>query len=178
MDVAAVVALDAPEAAPLLLNRLLVHGDVVGRITEVEAYMPDDPASHTFGGPTRRNAMMYQEAGRLYVYFIYGRYHCANVVTGPVGSGQAVLVRAVEPVAGMATMLERRGRKPLADGPGKLCQAFGIDSAHNGVNLLADGPLGLADSGTAPPDEPLVGPRVGLSKGIDTPWRFRVPPKS
>ncbi len=175
MDLADVVTLDAPDAAPLLLNRLLIHCDVVGRIVEVEAYMPDDPASHTYRGQTTRNATMYSGPGRLYVYFIYGRYHCANIVTGPVGEGQAVLVRAVEPVAGMTTMLQRRGREPLADGPGKLCQAFGIDLGHNGVDLLGDGPLRLADSGLAPPANPVIGPRIGLSKGIDTPWRFRVP---
>ncbi len=173
MDLATVVALDAPEAAPLLLNRLLVNGDVTGRIIEVEAYMPDDPASHTYRGPTPRNAVMYQQAGSLYVYLIYGLHCCANVVTGPAGSGQAVLLRAVEPVSGLATMLRRRGRRPLADGPGKLCQAFGIDLGHNGLNLLGDGPLRLADDGMAPPDRPLVGPRVGLSHGVETPWRFR-----
>lgn len=169
-----IVELDAPVAAPRLLNKLLVLGDCIGRIVEVEAYTPDDPASHSFGGPTARNAVMFGPAGRLYVYLIYGIHHCANVVTGPEGSGQAVLIRAVEPLEGTAKMLTRRGREPLADGPGKLCQALGIDRRHDGVDLLAGGDLRLDDDGVAPPARPLVGPRVGITKASNTPWRWRI----
>ncbi len=165
---------DAVDVAPRLLNKLLIHDGCVGRITEVEAYMPDDPASHSSGGATARNATMFRPAGRLYVYLIYGMYHCANVVTGPEGSGQAVLLRAVEPLDGMDQMLARRGRHPLAEGPGRLCQAFGIDRAHDGLDLLADGPIRIVDDGTPPPDHPACGPRIGITKGLDRNWRWWV----
>jgi DNA-3-methyladenine glycosylase len=168
---------DAPEVAPQLLNKLLVHGDCVGRIVEVEAYREDDPASHTFRGMTPRNAVMFGPPGHLYVYFTYGIHHCANVVTGVEGVGSAVLLRAVEPVAGVEQMRERRGgRRQLADGPAKLCQAFAIGPEHNGVDLLHGTDIGLFDDGTAPPVLPVAGPRIGISKAVDVPWRFRVPP--
>lgn len=166
---------DAPEVAPALLNKLLVHGDCVGRIVEVEAYRQDDPASHTFRGRTKRNEVMFGPAGYLYVYFTYGMHYCANVVTGQVGSGAAVLLRAVEPLAGTEVMSERRNGHPqLADGPAKLCQAFGIDGDHNGIDLLDGRGVGLFDDGTPPPTAPLVGPRIGITKAVDIPWRWRV----
>jgi DNA-3-methyladenine glycosylase len=166
---------DAPEVASLLLNKLLVHGDCVGRIVEVEAYREDDPASHSFRGRTPRNAVMYGPAGHLYVYFTYGMHYCANVVTGPEGHGAAVLLRAVEPVAGADVMSARRnGRRELADGPAKLCQAFAIGPEHNGVDLCRGTGIGLFDDGMAPPPDPLVGPRIGISNAVDVPWRFRV----
>ncbi len=167
---------DAPEVAPWLLNKLLVHGECVGRIVEVEAYREDDPASHTFGGRTERNAVMFGPPGHLYVYFTYGMHHCANVVTGLAGHGAAVLLRAVEPLAGIETMRARRqGRAQLADGPAKLCQAFAIGPEHNGVDVCDGRGVHLLDDGTAPPERPLVGPRVGITKAVDVPWRFRVP---
>jgi DNA-3-methyladenine glycosylase len=168
---------DSPVVAPLLLNKLLVHGDCVGRIVEVEAYREDDPASHTFNGRTDRNAVMFGPAGHLYVYFTYGMHHCSNVVTGPTGSGAAVLLRAVEPLAGIELMRQRRqGRSALADGPAKLCQAFAIGSEHNGVDVCRGEGPGLFDDGTPPPDDPVVGPRVGISRATNVPWRWRVPP--
>jgi DNA-3-methyladenine glycosylase len=171
----ALLADDAPTAAPLLLNKLLVHGPCVGRIIEVEAYREDDPASHTFPGRTARNAVMFGPAGHLYVYFTYGMHHCANVVTGPDGVGTAVLLRAVEPLEGIAVMRERRGgRSQLADGPAKLCQAFAIGPEHNGVDVCRGSGVGLFDDGTPPPADPLVGPRVGITKAVDQPWRWRV----
>ncbi|MDW3212952.1 MAG: DNA-3-methyladenine glycosylase [Ilumatobacteraceae bacterium] len=167
---------DSPDVAPLLLNKLLVHGPCVGRIVEVEAYREDDPASHTFRGRTKRNEVMFGPAGHLYVYFTYGMHFCANVVTGPAGTGAAVLLRAADPVAGVDVMSERRGGRPqLADGPAKLCQAFGIDGAHNGVDLRSGGGVGLFDDGVQPPTDPRVGPRVGISKAVDVPWRWRTP---
>ena len=167
---------DAPTVAPLLLNKLLVHGPCVGRIIEVEAYREDDPASHTYRGRTPRNAVMFGPPGHLYVYFTYGMHHCANVVTGRDGHGAAVLLRAVAPIAGIDVMrMRRQGRSQLADGPAKLCQAFAIGPAHNGVDVCDGGALGVFDDGVPPPDHPLVGPRIGISKAVAVPWRFRVP---
>ncbi len=171
---------DAPVVAPDLLDKLLVVtvDDVQcsGRIIETEAYMPDDPASHTFNGVTGRNAVMFGPAGHLYVYLSYGIHRCANVVTGPVGSGQAVLIRAVEPLDGIDTMRSRRSRpdRELADGPGKLCQALGIGAQHDGADLLASD-VTILDDGVAPPTCPRVGPRIGITKATTTPWRFRRP---
>jgi DNA-3-methyladenine glycosylase len=167
---------DAPDVAPMLLNKLLVHGECVGRIIEVEAYREDDPASHTYRGRTTRNAVMFGPPGHLYVYFTYGMHYCANVVTGPDGTGAAVLLRAVEPIAGLDLMRERRhGRSQLADGPAKLCQAFGIGPQHGGDDVCEGGGVTLVDDGTPPPANPVLGPRIGISKAVDLPWRFRVP---
>lgn len=167
---------DAPEVAPLLLNKLLVHGPCVGRIVEVEAYREDDPASHTFRGRTPRNSVMFGPAGYLYVYFTYGMHYCSNVVTGHAGHGAAVLLRAVEPIAGIDLMRERRrGRLPLTDGPAKLCQAFGIGPEHNGTDVCRGDDVGLFEDGTPPPTAPRVGPRIGISKAVEVPWRWRVP---
>ena len=167
---------DAPDVAPLLLNKLLVHGECAGRIVEVEAYREDDPASHSHRGRTPRTEVMFGPPGHLYVYFTYGMHWCANVVTGPEGEGAAVLIRAVEPIAGVDVMRDRRhGRRHLADGPAKLCQAFAIDGGHDGADLCGGTGVGLFDDGMPPPDDPLVGPRIGISKAVDVPWRWRVP---
>ena len=171
---------DAPEVAPTLLNKLLVHGDCVGRIVEVEAYREDDPASHTYRGSTKRNAVMFGPPGHLYVYFTYGMHYCSNVVTSAEGTGAAVLLRAVQPIAGRDVMQERRaGRSQIADGPAKLCQAFAIGPEHNGADLCSGrGGIGLYDDGVPPPPEPLVGSRVGITRAVDVPWRWRVPPQA
>ncbi len=170
------LAADADVVAPQLLNRLLVVGACAGRIVEVEAYRADDPASHSFRGRTKRNAVMFGPAGHLYIYFTYGMHHCANVVTGGQGDGQAVLIRAVEPVRGAEEMIARRGRGThIADGPGKLCQAFGLDLSVNGVDLCSAGTIGLFDDDTAAPEQPDVSTRIGIRVGVDTPWRWRVP---
>jgi DNA-3-methyladenine glycosylase len=142
-------------------------------VIEVEAYGgSDDPASHAFHGPTIRNASMFMEAGTLYVYRSYGVHWCANVVTGPVGDGRAVLVRGGRPTAGIATIEQRRGRRDhLADGPGKLCEALGITGVHDGSSL-SDGAIRLL------PPHPEVGgrievsARVGITKATDRLWRF------
>ena len=166
---------DAPDVAPWLLNKLLVHGACVGRIVEVEAYREDDPASHSYRGRTGRTEVMFGAAGHLYVYFTYGMHYCANVVTGKEGHGAAVLLRAVTPLAGIDVMTERRGgRRDLADGPAKLCQAFAIGPAHNGADLCGAADIGLFDDGTPPPSAPVVGPRIGISRAVDVPWRWRV----
>ena len=172
-------ARDSTTVAPELLDKLLVAGPCVGRIVEVEAYMADDPASHAYRGQTRRNATMFGKPGRLYVYFTYGIHHCANVVTGSAGDGQAVLLRAVTPVAGIEEMRARRPGRPdrsHADGPGKLCQAFGLDLRDDGRDLCdRASPVWISDDGVPPPDTPRVGRRVGISVGVETPWRWRVP---
>lgn len=179
---------DAPIVAPLLLNKLLVAGPVVGalvdtvvsgRIIEVEAYTSDDPASHTFRGRTPRNGVMFGPAGRAYVYTSYGIHQCLNVVTGRAGDGQGVLIRAVVPIEGLDLIAERRSHRAareLANGPGKVGQAFGISATHNGTDLLdPTSRLRLVDDGTPPPSTPVTGPRIGITKGVATPWRFRVP---
>jgi DNA-3-methyladenine glycosylase len=168
-------ARDAPVVATELLNKVLVVGDCGGRIIEVEAYTAEDPASHSFRGQTPRNAVMFGPAGRLYVYFTYGMHYCANIVTGDVGDGQAVLLRALQPIAGIEEMVRRRGReKNLTDGPGKLCQALGIGITMNGSVLDGAAGVQVLDDGTPPPDVPRVGPRIGITKGVDTAWRWRV----
>ena len=175
---------DAPIVAPELLNKLLVATssdgmNVSGRIIEVEAYTGDDPASHTFRGSTSRNAVMFGPAGHAYVYTSYGIHQCLNVVTGRVGDGQAILIRAVDPIDGVEFIAERRGgrtHRELTDGPGKVGQAFAISADLNGVDLLdPSSPLRVLDDGVVPPDRPVIGARIGITKGVDTPWRFRVP---
>lgn len=166
-------ARDAPVVAPELLNKLFVVGSCAGRIVEVEAYTSDDPAAHTFRGRTPRNAVMFGPGGHLYVYFTYGMHHCANVTTGVEGDGQGVLIRAVTPIAGLALMRRRRGGHPdaqLTNGPAKVAQAFGLDLRHNGTVA------GIYDDGVPPPPAPVVGPRIGISRAVDWPRRFRVPP--
>lgn len=153
---------------------------VAGRIVETEAYRSDDPASHSFNGPTPRSAIMFGPPGHLYVYLSYGIHRCANVVVGADGDGQAVLLRAIVPLSGVELMRARRaGRidRELANGPGKLCAALGVDLHDNGADLLApDAAIRILDDGTAPPADPLIGPRVGITKAVEVPWRFRVPP--
>jgi DNA-3-methyladenine glycosylase len=168
--------------APDLLGAVLVvERDgirVAGRIIETEAYTAHDPASHSFRGRTPRNAVMFGPAGHLYVYRSYGIHWCANVVTGSEGDGQAVLLRAVDPLEGADEMLRRRGRRPLADGPGKLCQAFGLDGDDDGADLCGQGPIRIFDDGAVQLGDPIVGPRIGITKAVDTPWRFRSVPTS
>ena len=180
-------ARDAPDVARDLLDKLLVverdGTRVSGRIVETEAYLRDDAASHSFNGATARNAVMFGPPGRLYVYLSYGVHVCANVVTGVDGDGQAVLLRAVAPVAGLDVMRSRRSGRPdrdLANGPGKLCEALGITLSDNGVTISDTGvdagrpsPIRILDDGTPPPPDPIVGPRIGITKAVDTPWRFR-----
>ncbi|WP_116997133.1 DNA-3-methyladenine glycosylase [Desertimonas flava] len=162
---------DSPVVAPELLNKLFRFGGCSGRIVEVEAYTSDDPASHTFRGKTARNAAMFGPPGRLYVYFTYGMHHCVNISTGRDGDGQGVLLRAVIPVEGIELMRMRRGPvrdRDLTNGPGKLTQAFALDLSHNGERAE------VYDDGAASAGPTLVGPRVGISKAVDWPRRFRI----
>ena len=168
-----------------LLGRYLVRRidgrRLVLRLVEVEAYLgAPDRASHAWGGRrTPRNESLYLPGGHAYVYFIYGMHWCLNVVTGPAGSGGAVLLRAGEPVAGEAEMLARRalGRPPrpgdLAGGPGKLCQALGVDRACDGARLDR-GPLRLAAGEPVAPALQAVGPRIGVDyAGEAAAWPLR-----
>ncbi len=168
--------------APALLGALLVverDGTLLsGRIVETEAYTAGDPASHSFRGETARNAVMFGPAGHLYVYRSYGIHWCANVVTGGDGDGQAVLIRALEPVEGIDVMRARRDGRPdrdLTNGPGKLCAALGLDGDDDGAALTATSPIRIVDDGTPPPTDVLAGPRVGITRAVEVPWRFRVP---
>lgn len=166
------------EVARDLLGTYLVHqtrdGVTAGRIVEVEAYLGrDDAASHAFRGETARNRSMFGPPGHAYVYFIYGVHHCFNVVTGPKGSGQAVLVRALEPVLGLERMRARRGReRDLCSGPGNLTVALAIGRELDGQDLVR-GPLGIW-RGESSAGRALirVGPRIGISKAIELPLRF------
>ena len=169
----------APEVAPALLGARLAHrtdeGLVVVELTEVEAYDgPDDPASHAWRGRTPRNGVMFGPAGHLYVYFSYGVHWCANVVCGPDGEASAVLLRAGRVVEGAELARVRRGprvaERSLARGPACLTQALGIDRRHGGADLTAGGPLGLTPGPAV--DGVASGPRVGVSRAEDVPWRF------
>jgi DNA-3-methyladenine glycosylase len=179
------LASPAPAVAPHLLNLLLVRDDGrTGRIIEVEAYDgAGDPASHAFRGPTARNATMFGPPGHLYVYFSYGMHWCANIVCGPAGTASAVLVRALEPVAGLETMRAARWKnhqkrqvdRDLCRGPGRLAQALGLDRSFDGAPLLDPaGRIRLVSDGTAAPRDPAVSARVGISAATDHPWRFSV----
>jgi DNA-3-methyladenine glycosylase len=145
---------------------------VGGVVVETEAYAPDDPASHSFRGRSARNAAMFGPPGRLYVYRSYGVHWCANVVCEPEGVGAAVLLRALEPSAGLEQMTARRrvaAPKLLCSGPGRLTQALGITGAHDGLPL-DEPPFSLLPSER---DAELVaGPRVGISSATDLPWRY------
>jgi DNA-3-methyladenine glycosylase len=158
--------LEPPEVtAPRLLGSLLVSevgsASVAVRITEVEAYRgEDDPASHAFRGKTARNGSMFEIPGTLYVYRSYGVHWCANVASGPEGTGWAILFRGGDVVDGMTTARSRRGRDDqLANGPGKLCQALGIDGTHDGINLLDPRSSLRLEPGTRP-EMVMATPRV------------------
>ncbi len=167
---------------------------LVGKIVEVEAYKQNDPASHSYRGRTRRNDVMFWKGGHLYVYFTYGMHYCANVVTGPEGTGEAVLIRAVVPCTGIETMFKNRYgsirsadlsvlQSPdrtispsfinLTNGPAKFCKAFGIGHAENGTALIkAD--ICILKGETLPASAVGRSPRIGISEGLEKRWRFFV----
>lgn len=169
---------DAVTAARQLIGyRLYVRetdGSLTGgTIVETEAYTSKDAASHSFRGQTPRNSVMFGEAGHVYVYFTYGMHWCVNIVTGPVGSGEAVLIRALIPDEGLARIRERRAGRPdsaLTNGPAKVCQALAITGIDNG-SILGVGRFLLA-----PPDKPLphvqATTRIGIRQDRHRPWRF------
>lgn len=144
-------------------------------VSEVEAYAgAEDPASHAYRGRTKSNPSMFGEPGTIYVYRSYGMHWCMNVVTAPKGIPSAVLLRAGIPTEGIGIIEARRGRKDhLTDGPGKLCQALGVNGEHDGLSILADGPISL-HTGDPMPGTVLKTPRVGISKAKERLWRFVV----
>jgi DNA-3-methyladenine glycosylase len=158
--------------APDLIGAIFLFNGVGGRIVEVEAYHHTDPAAHSYGGRTERNAVMFGPPGFAYVYRSYGIHWCVNFVCEPEGSASAVLIRAIEPLEGLEKMRRRRGLRDdrlLCAGPGRVCEALGISRAHNGLPLDA-APFELRRrTGKV---EIAVGPRIGLTKAVDQPWRY------
>ncbi len=175
-------ARSALELAPALLGKRLVRALdgklLVGRIVEVEAYLGgEDAASHAFRGLTPRNRSMFGPPGHAYVYLIYGVHHCLNIVSGPEGVAQAVLIRAIEPLAGVATMRAHRGGVAdgnLSNGPGKLCQALGVDKSLDGHDLCAGAALWL-EAAPPPPESICTSPRIGIrgdDETLNRHWRY------
>ncbi|MDL2342013.1 MAG: DNA-3-methyladenine glycosylase [Patescibacteria group bacterium] len=172
------LSLSAPDAARRLLGAELtreINGQTCRvRIVETEAYDVTDAASHSSNGLTARTAVMFGAAGRAYVYFTYGMHYCFNIVTGKVGEGSAVLIRAVEPLAGEAVMSTNRGNLTgvaLSNGPAKLCQSLQIDKTFYGHNLELP-PFSLTLRPALPDSAVTQTTRIGISKAVDTPWRF------
>jgi DNA-3-methyladenine glycosylase len=160
------------EVAPDLIGVTLLFAGRGGPIVEVEAYHHTDPAAHSFGGETARNAVMFGPPGYVYVYRSYGIHWCVNFVCEPAGSASAVLIRALEPTTAIAAMRRRRGvtdERLLCSGPGRLCEALGITGAHTGLPLdqlpfelfARDGPV-----------EVVAGVRIGITKAVEKPWRY------
>ena len=160
------------EVAPDLIGAVLLVDGVGGRLVELEAYHHTDPAAHSFRGPTRRNAVMFGPPGFVYVYRSYGIHWCLNFVCEATGSASAVLIRAIEPVAGLAVMRRRRrisDVRLLCSGPGRLCEALGVTDKHNGSALDAPPFALFASTGKV---EVVTGPRIGITKAIELPWRY------
>ncbi len=160
-------------ARQLIGMRFLVQG-VGGIIVETEAYDREDPASHSYSGPSPRNAAMFGPPGRVYVYRSYGIHWCLNFVCREAGHGAGVLLRALEPTDGLEAMRSRRGLddiRLLCAGPGRVGQALAIDRSHNGMRLDRP-PFELFAPETALTGAIVVGPRIGISKAVDQPWRF------
>ncbi len=183
------LARPAIEVAPQLLGMILRCGERAGRIVEVEAYgAADDEASHAFRGRTARNTSMFGPPGSLYVYLSYGIHRCANIVCGPEGEASAVLLRALEPVDGLAAMAAARPRaKRVIDycnGPGKLAAALGINETNDGQMVVGEATAvrleidlsrqesGASESESSVTQEVVFGPRVGITKAVARPWRF------
>jgi DNA-3-methyladenine glycosylase len=160
-----------------LLGTVLVHGECAGRIVEVEAYLgEDDLAAHSARGITPRTKVIFGPPGHAYVYFIYGMYECLNIVCEPEGKPGCVLIRALEPVAGIEEMRARRGHskkdRDLANGPGKLTIAMGITRALNGADLVGSEEFTVREPSVPNPFEVEVTPRIGITQCADWPLRF------
>jgi DNA-3-methyladenine glycosylase len=172
---------DARVVAPELLNKILVCADGrSGRIVEVEAYCGAiDPAAHSYRGKTKRNATMFGPAGHMYVYFTYGMHWCCNAVCADIGNGSGVLLRALDPLTGLAQMRAARTAalrdRDLCSGPGRLTQALGISGVHDGIELFSGtAPYSIVSDGTAPPPLRAGSARVGISRGQEHCWRWFV----
>jgi len=160
------------EVAPALIGATLLVDGVGGRIVEVEAYDQEDPASHGYRGPTKRNASMFGPPGHAYVYRSYGIHWCLNLVCEGEGFASAVLVRALEPTHGLDRMRERRGleaERLLCSGPGRLCQALAVTREHDG-SRLDHPPFELLAA--SEPVEVVAGPRIGITHAAELPWRY------
>lgn len=183
---APLAAVDPVAGARMLLGAILRVDDVALRITEVEAYGgPEDgpwpdPAAHSYGGPTARNAVMYGPAGHLYVYRSYGVHHCANISIGPDGVAAAALLRGAQVVSGEETVRARRtpgiAASNLARGPGNLAEALGLTLADNGLDVFCASSRVRLDLPTGDVTGPVeTGPRIGIARAADRPWRLWIP---
>lgn len=169
----------ARELLGCFLIRRIGKQRLIGKIVEVEAYLgTKDPAAHTYRGRTQRNEVMFRKGGHLYVYFTYGMHFCSNIVTEEEGVGHAVLLRAVEPIAGISTMERNRGKGALhglhlTNGPAKMCQAMGIARQENGTDLLGDEIFMAAGE---PISRSLIrtSTRIGIRNAVDRKWRFYI----
>lgn len=162
------------EVAPDLIGATLLVDGVGGVIVEVEAYHHTDPAAHSFRGMTERNAVMFGPPGHAYVYRSYGIHWCLNFVCEPAGSASAVLIRAIEPIEGIAAMRRRRGvddPRLLCTGPGRLAEALGVTAAYNGLALDRT-PFAVHGRRTDQTVDLAVGPRIGITKAAELPWRY------
>ena len=162
------------EVAPDLVGCSLLVGGVGGTIAEVERYQQDDPASHSFRGAVGRAAVMFGEPGRLYVYRSYGLHWCLNVVCEPEGRGAAILVRALAPTHGLDVMRARRAGvadRLLCAGPGRLCAALGVNGRLDGAAAVGPGAAAWVGARTGPV-EIATGPRIGITKAQERPWRY------
>jgi DNA-3-methyladenine glycosylase len=166
----------APASLGQFLCRRLPSGELLrARIVETEAYLPEDPASHSFRGPTARNASMFGMPGLAYVYLIYGIHLCLNVVAGAQGEGTAVLLRAAEPLEGIERMRISRGGvrdRDLCRGPARLASAFSVDREIDGEDLVTSETLWIEQGPVVASDAVAAGPRVGIRVGVESPWRF------
>ena len=177
-----ILALDSLEAAPqllgVLISRHLPQGLLSLRIVETEAYHQNDPASHSFRGITARTAPMFETGGTIYVYFTYGMHYCLNIVTGQKGAGEAVLIRAAEPLAGLEIMRKNRNTNDiykLANGPAKLTQALGIkDTKLSGKKLNKSSIFLSAPENPIIAVDVVVARRIGISEAAQQPWRFYI----
>ena len=166
----------AKELLGSYLHRVIGGVELIGRIVETEAYGIGDEACHAFRGKTPRNEILFEDGGFSYVYFTYGMYYCFNVSTNEEGLAEAVLIRGLEPVAGIDIMRELRPKakreRDLTNGPGKLCQAFGIDRKDNAIDLISSDELFIT-RGTVPSTEQIgVSTRIGINVAVEYPWRF------
>jgi len=168
----------AKELLGKVLVRRLGPMRLEGIIVETEAYRGrDDAASHAYRGPTKRNQVMFGEPGHAYVYFTYGMHYCLNVTTEPTGQPGAVLIRAAQPIKGIAEMMSRRRMrhvKDLANGPAKVTQAFAVNKALDGHDLTSGRKLYVAEPSHPEPCNITIGTRIGIKAGAEKPWRFFV----